>query len=894
MHKFQSKMVGSGLAVALAATSFLFSAGTAFAQGSPLGCTDNDLNMSLTKDVAVTTNGSVVHFEVIVSNTGAKACDVTGAAINFIAPDTSGNPAGTNTSLGSGLTFSANGTPDCWTSVAATCPGGTTEHINAALAWTTNVNSGVSDATAQANQTGSNPATFSCPSGGAVLHDTLTGHTVCQSKTVGVEVVDAKISITPNGTNEIGHKHVFTGHVQVNSGSGFVDAPDGTVISFASASGPGTFDTPTCTTAGGTGSCNDGLTSATPGVTVVNASTDVTVEGILLHRTTNGSNGNSGSATKTWVDANIQISPLTAQDPINDNHILTGHVNVNTGTGGYVNAPAGTSITLSIQSGPGSLTTTNPCLTIGTTGSCTVTLTSPTTGTTVIRAATDVTVGGVSLHKETNDGKGTDSVDAQKTWVSFTAHMTTSIHEGATDNGAPVVVTSVPAGTTVHDSATVTGTNQGDPVPTGNVTFTFWSGGSNCDSGQSVGAGTVALNNGVADPSSAEGPLGTGSYAFKASYAGDANYPNGATSDCEPLTVTQLTPLVLTDIHDASHNVITTGVPGITVHDKATVSGGIGDPVPTGNVSFSFYNPGSACTGDAVATAAGTVALDGSGIAHPSTSEGPLVAGTYAFKAHYAGDGNYAAADGQCEPLTINKLTPNVSTTIHDATHNPVTTINVNTVVHDSATVGGTGGTPTGTVDFTWYTNGTCSAGATSSGTGVALFAGVADPSGTQTPAAAGSYSFKAHYNGDGTYAAADGPCEPLTVNQPAGQYCSPGYWKQPQHFDSWVNPPYNPSDPNATTFSSVFSRTITISSKSSGKGKPQPLTGPTLLQALGANGGGINLIAREAVDALMNASKLQFGFAVQDVVTAVQQAIDQNDPSVLDKFNLAENCPLN
>ena len=41
------------------------------------------------------------------------------------------------------------------------------------------------------------------------------------------------------------------------------------------------------------------------------------------------------------VDANIQISPLTDSNAVGDTHVLTGHVNVNTGTGGYVNAPDG-------------------------------------------------------------------------------------------------------------------------------------------------------------------------------------------------------------------------------------------------------------------------------------------------------------------------------------------------------------------------------------------------------------------------------------------------------------------------------------------------------------------------------------------------------------------------
>ena len=60
------------------------------------------------------------------------------------------------------------------------------------------------------------------------------------------------------------------------------------------------------------------------------------------------------------------------------NHTLTGHVNVNDGSG-FANAPAGTLITFSKVSGPGSFVgAVNTCTTIGTTGSCTVQITSAT------------------------------------------------------------------------------------------------------------------------------------------------------------------------------------------------------------------------------------------------------------------------------------------------------------------------------------------------------------------------------------------------------------------------------------------------------------------------------------------------------------------------------------
>ena len=76
--------------------------------------------------------------------------------------------------------------------------------------------------------------------------------TVPRRRTVPCEplqVVDANIQITPNGVNRVGQTHTFTAHVNVNDGSGFVNAPDGTQISFTIDSGPGSFTSANpCTT----------------------------------------------------------------------------------------------------------------------------------------------------------------------------------------------------------------------------------------------------------------------------------------------------------------------------------------------------------------------------------------------------------------------------------------------------------------------------------------------------------------------------------------------------------------------------------------------------------------------------------------------------------------------
>jgi hypothetical protein len=121
-----------------------------------------------------------------------------------------------------------------------------------------------------------------------------------------------------------------------------------------------------------------------------------------------------------------------------------------------------------------------------------------------------------------------------------------------------------------------------------------------------------------------------------------------ATSTATPTPAKQ-TPTVVTQIHNASETPVTTVTAGTSVHDKATVTGTSG--TPTGTVTFTWYTASSACTGASVG--AGTVTLDGSGVAHPSSTETPTAAGSYSFKAHYNGNTNYAEADSACESLTV-------------------------------------------------------------------------------------------------------------------------------------------------------------------------------------------------------------------------------------------------
>ena len=63
------------------------------------------------------------------------------------------------------------------------------------------------------------------------------------------------------------------------------------------------------------------------------------------------------------VDANIQITP-NGTNPVGTTHTFTAHVNVNDGTG-FANAPAGTHVGFTIDSGPGHVRPADRCTTVG-------------------------------------------------------------------------------------------------------------------------------------------------------------------------------------------------------------------------------------------------------------------------------------------------------------------------------------------------------------------------------------------------------------------------------------------------------------------------------------------------------------------------------------------------
>ncbi len=117
--------------------------------------------------------------------------------------------------------------------------------------------------------------------------------------------------------------------------------------------------TGTCTAAGANtdanGQCVITFTSNSVGQVTGRATSTLSVNGSAPFTvTTDGQAPNSADAVKTFVDANIQISPLSDNNPVSTNHTLTAHVNINAGNGsGFVSAPAGTVISFALTNSGG-------------------------------------------------------------------------------------------------------------------------------------------------------------------------------------------------------------------------------------------------------------------------------------------------------------------------------------------------------------------------------------------------------------------------------------------------------------------------------------------------------------------------------------------------------------
>jgi hypothetical protein len=337
-----------------------------------------------------------------------------------------------------------------------------------------------------------------------------------------------------------------------------------------------------------------------------------------------------------------------------------------------------------------------------------------------------------------------------------TPTLSTTVYDGTSGvswSGSEVT------GANAYDTSTIS--NDGTNSPTGTVTYSFFDNGTCATPAVSTDPVTLvpgtAPNSTVPD-SSPTAALSAGSYSYQASYNnnGDPNY-NPTTSSCESFAVTTATPAVSTSV------VQTGSETGATAYDTATVTGS--GFTPTGTLTYSFFENGT-CANTATSTDQVTLAA---GIVPPSLTTAPLSGGSYSYRASYSGDSNYSGPTASsCELFTVGTAPPTVSTSVFDATSGtawsgsepyPVT-------AYDAATVTGISGfTPTGTLTYSFFENGTCAGTATSTHQ-VTLSGGSVPNSLTTATLNAGDYSYQASYSGDSNYAFTQSACESFTVAQ--------------------------------------------------------------------------------------------------------------------------------
>ena len=322
------------------------------------------------------------------------------------------------------------------------------------------------------------------------------------------------------------------------------------------------------------------------------------------------------------------------------------------------------------------------------------------------------------------------------------AALTTQPSAGTTE------LTSVSPGQPVTDTATITVTgvdNPPDPSSPPNVAFflcgpTATSSLETCSAGNAVGATKPLVggtpNDGIAtatsDPVNTAGnPLLPGRYCFRATWAGNAQYP-GAISDgpygpgtenTECFVVRQLPTSTVTTPSDGSGVALVSPVAlGTQLFDLAVVTGTAAGGSPPGAVNFWICDPSQ------VSGAAGAeVCADGAGTAlsgNPRTlvadagSSPPTsrvlsspgvtanVAGVWCFRATYVPTGttylgSFDNSHGEC--VTVSPDNTTTVTTPVDGSGTAITApVALNAQVFDKAVVTGTvaGGTPTGNVNF--------------------------------------------------------------------------------------------------------------------------------------------------------------------------------------------------
>ena len=348
----------------------------------------------------------------------------------------------------------------------------------------------------------------------------------------------------------------------------------------------------------------------------------------------------------------------------------------------------------------------------------------------------------------------------------------------------------------------------------------------------------------------------------------------------------------------------------VTVSNTGTgVAQGVtlSDPLPAGSgISWSESpdNPDCTISSGSLSCSFGDLAAGASRTVHVTSPTTAASCGVYNNTATYnstnAGTGSASASvTVNCPSLQITKTADNASVAAGFPIGFTVTVTNNGPGSATGVTL--SDNLPTGT-DVSWSESPdnpsctiaanvlSCNFGTLASGASATVH--VSSPTTTNS---CGVYNNTATYSStNGGTGSASASTTVVCPPPPSGEGCTPGYWKQDQHFDSWVG--YTPGQTIGSVFNTGSYRTektnLLISSQ-------------TLVQGLSFKGGSTlngaaEILLRAGIAAILNTGAVSYPMTATEVVNAVDAALASNDRDAilalaadLDSKNNG-GCPLN
>jgi choice-of-anchor A domain-containing protein len=248
-----------------------------------------------------------------------------------------------------------------------------------------------------------------------------------------------------------------------------------------------------------------------------------------------------------------------------------------------------------------------------------------------------------------------------------------------------------PAGTEIHDTATLTGAVS----PVGALTFKLYGPDDAACASAPIFSATIVFTGGGQHNSPGFTPPMAGTYRWVVSYSGDRNNEPAGPTRCgeasETVALTKAQPAISTEASPET-------TLGGQIGDSATLTDG---SHPTGEIRFDAYGPDDPnCGGQPAHTS--VVNVSNGNDTYNSDRFTPTSTGTYRWVATYSGDGNNHAAATNCgelgEDVVVSRPPPAHPNL--DSTASPGAP--AGHLVHDTAHLSG-GSDPTGTISFRVY-----------------------------------------------------------------------------------------------------------------------------------------------------------------------------------------------